>query len=118
MKPESRMKSVAFADGALKRAFDKLKSGKFEDRQMYDYLNNAFDELKENPFAGIKIPGGLWPKIYVQRYGIDNLRKYDLPNGWRLIYTLRGNSVEIVSVILEWFSSHKEYEKRFGYKTG
>jgi len=115
---ERRVKRIAFADAALKKAYDSLKAGKFEDRQMYAYLNRAFDELQENPFAGIKIPGDLWPKIYVMKYGIDNLRKYDLPNGWRLIYTLRGDSVQIVSVILEWFSSHKEYEKRFGYKTG
>jgi len=50
--------------------------------------------------------------------GIDNLRKYDLPNGWRLIYTVKGNSVEMVAVILEWSASHKKYEKRFGYKVG
>lgn len=85
---------------------------------MYDCLNRAFDELKENPLAGVKLPGELWPKIYLKKYAIDNLRKYDLPNGWRLIYTLRGSAVEIVAVILEWFSSHKGYEKRFGYKVG
>jgi hypothetical protein len=80
VKPETRAKSVAFADESLRDAYDKLKAGKFEDKQMYDYLNSAFDELKENPFAGIKIPGDIWPKAYVQKYGIDNLRKYDLPN--------------------------------------
>ena len=65
---------------------------------------------------GIKVQRELWPKIYVQKHSIDNLRKYDLPNGWRVIYTLRGSEVEIVAVILEWFSTHKQYEKRFGYK--
>ncbi len=39
-----------------------------------------------------------------------------MPNGWRLIYTLRGDTVQIVAVILEWFTAHKEYAKRFGYK--
>ena len=67
---------------------------------------------------GVKIPRNVWPRFYVQKYGIDNLRKYDLPDGWRLIYTLKGDTVRIVAVIIEWFSSHKEYAKRFGYNVG
>ena len=43
------------------------------------------------------------------------MRKYNLPNAWRLAYTLKGNEVEIISIILEWFD-HEGYEKRFGYK--
>ena len=53
-------------------------------------------------------------KKYVLDYKIDNLWKYDLPNSWRLIYTIRLDEVEIISVVLEWFN-HKEYDRRFGY---
>lgn len=116
MKPDNREKFVAFANESLREAFDTLKSGRFEDKQMCEFLNRAFDDLKKDPFIGVKVQRNDWPRIYVQKHGIDNLRKYDLPNGWRVIYTLRGNDIEIVAVILEWFSSHKEYEKRFGYK--
>jgi hypothetical protein len=63
----------------------------------------------------VRIPKVLWPSEYVKKYGVDNLRKYDLPDGWRLVYTLVGNKIEIISVISEWYS-HKNYEKRFGYK--
>lgn len=64
---------------------------------------------------GIQIPKRLFPKEYVIKYKINNLWKYDLPDGWRLIYTLNPlNQVEILSVILEWFN-HKEYERRFHY---
>ena len=73
--------------------------------------------LKENPQAGPKVPRPLWPRIYIKSYGIDNLHKMDLPDGWRLTYTLKGSQVEVVSVILEWFD-HKEYARRFGYKIG
>jgi len=107
---------VAFADESLKVAFDKLKTGRFEDRKTYELLDRAIDDLKKDPLIGIKIPMNVWPKYYVRKYGIDNLRKYDLPNGWRLIYTLKGDSVQIVAVVLEWFASHKEYAKCFGYK--
>ena len=44
------------------------------------------------------------------------MRKCNLPDGWRLVYTLAGNEIEIISILLEWFS-HKEYERRFGYKS-
>ncbi len=53
---------------------------------------------------------------YVRNYGITNLRKYNLPDAWRLLYTIVGNEIEIISVLLEWLS-HKEYERRFGYKS-
>ena len=52
---------------------------------------------------------------YVQKYGINNLWKYDLPRGWRLLYTVTAdNEVELISAILEWFD-HKDYERKFGY---
>ncbi len=41
------------------------------------------------------------PKEYIKKYKIDNLWKYNLPNAWRLLYTIKGNEVMIVSVILE-----------------
>ena len=72
-------------------------------------------DLKKNPLAGVIIPRKLWPREYIKKYEITNLRKYDLPEGWRMIYTLAGNEVEIISIILEWFD-HGNYAKRFGYK--
>ena len=72
------------------------------------------DRIKEDPFATVAIPQKLWPIEYIRRFGITNLRKYNLPKGWRLLYTVRGNEIEIISVILEWLP-HKEYENRFKY---
>ncbi len=75
----------------------------------------AINDLRENAFSGIQIPKRLFPKEYVQKYGINNLWKYDLPRGWRLIYTVTAdNEVELISAILEWFD-HKDYERKFGY---
>ncbi len=99
----------------MKRAVEELEKGKFEDAQLAIFLQRAIDDLKQNPFCGIRIQTRLWPKEYTQKYGINNLRKYDLPNGWRVIYTIRGNEIEIISIIIEWLS-HKEYERKFGYK--
>ncbi|MFH1255685.1 MAG: hypothetical protein V1494_00160 [Candidatus Diapherotrites archaeon] len=110
----ARVKLVAFADDSIKKAFEELGKGKFEEQQLFSFLKRAIDDLKENPLCGIRIPSSLWPKEYVKKYNIDNLRKYDLPSGWRLIYTLRGNDIEIISVLIEWYN-HKEYERKFNY---
>ncbi|MCX6777516.1 MAG: hypothetical protein NT157_01385 [Candidatus Micrarchaeota archaeon] len=111
----ARIKRVAFADESVLKAFRQLKSGRFEERRLAEYIEEAIGELKANPFAGIPIQRRLWPPEYVRKFGIDNLRKYDLPDGWRLTYTLQGNEIEIISIILEWLS-HKQYERRFGYR--
>ena len=115
MKDFERIKKVAFVDVALKNAFEELKQGKFEDKQLFGFLSRAIDDLKVNPLCGVKIPSKQWPKDFIKKYRIDNLRKYDLPVGWRLIYTLRGNELEIISVLIEW-SSHKKYDRKFHYK--
>ena len=111
---DNRVKSVGFADEKLRGAFLELKAGKFEEKELATFIERAIRDLKENPLVGVAVSRRLWPIEYVRKYAINNLRKYDLPNGWRLIYTLRGNEIEIVSIILEWFS-HKEYERRFKY---
>ena len=105
---------VTFRDEKLESAFDNLKEGKFEDKKLYNFIDRAIKDIKKNPACSTKLPKRLWPKDYIQKYKIDNLWKYDLPNAWRLIYTIKTDEVMILNVILEWFD-HKEYEKRFKY---
>ena len=106
--------NVAFISTNLKKEFDSLEEGKFEDKQLYGFIDKAIDELKKTPSCGIKIPKKLWPKEYSKKYEITNLWKYDLPNAWRLVYTIETDEVRIVSIILEWFK-YKDYEKKFRY---
>lgn len=106
--------SVAFITKKLKEEFEALSAGRFEDRRIYEFINRAIDDLKIKPNCGIKVPRKLWPNDYVHKYEISNLWKYDLPNGWRLIYTIESDEIKIVNIILEWFD-HKEYERRFNY---
>ena len=103
---------VGFINEKAKEEYEKARQ---EDPQLYRFLERATNDLKENPFCGIKIPKEYWPKEYIKKYTITNLWKYDLPNGWRLIYTIARDEIRIVAVLLEWFD-HKKYEKRFGYK--
>src|SRR3990167_7106447 len=94
--------------------FEKLKDSKTEDKNLHEWINRAFDDIEENAFCAIQVPKNLFPKEYVQKYQITNLWKYDLPNGWRLLYTVGRDGIIVLSIILEWLD-HKNYERRFGY---
>ena len=104
--------AVGFIDEATKIEYEKAKQ---EDPKLFKFLERATDDLKKNPASGIKIPRKFWPAEYVKKHGIDNLWKYNLPNAWRLIYTIANDEVTIMAIVLEWFD-HPTYEKRFGYK--
>lgn len=105
---------VIFANEQLTKDFELLKSGKFEEKQTYYSIFKAIQKIKENPICGVQIPIKLIPNSYIQKYRINNLWKLNLSNGWRLVYSLKGNDAMILSIILEWFN-HKNYEKRFKY---
>ena len=80
------------------------------------HIGRAISDLRENVFSGINVPKRLIPKYYIDKYNIDNLWKYDLPKGWRLLYTIiNENEIQLLSIILDWMN-HKDYERRFGYE--
>ncbi len=105
---------VVFADEKVKRAFEKLEGSKTEDEKLLKWLNRAFDDLQDDAFCGIQVPKKQIPQEYLKSYEIDNLWKYNLPNAWRLMYSVARDEVIIISIVLEWLP-HKEYERRFGY---
>ena len=102
---------IKFVTERLEKEFENLDENDFLKKS----IKKALADLKANAFFGIQIPKRLFPKEYIEKYSLTNLWKYDLPKGWRLIYTITAeNEVEIVCVILEWFN-HKNYERRFRY---
>ncbi len=105
--------TIRFFDDATKEAFNRLENGDNSERELHHVLNQAMDNLEQNAFCGIQFPKRLIPSEYLKK-GIKNLWKYDLPRGWRLMYSVVNEEVVVVSVILEWFD-HKEYERRFKY---
>ena len=109
------MKSeIKFADKKIQKSFEALKESKTEDQRLYKWICRAFEDLEENAFCGIRIPKRLIPKVYIDKYGIDNLWKYDLPRSWRLIYSVANDGICVLSIILEWMD-HKNYERKFNY---
>ncbi|MFT4344168.1 MAG: hypothetical protein ACMXYE_05495 [Candidatus Woesearchaeota archaeon] len=105
---------IRFADKSIQNALYRLEKGDSSERELYKFINQALDNLEENAFCGIQIPKKRIPKEYSLKYDIKNLWKYDLPKGWRLIYSIINDEIIVVSLVLEWFD-HKEYERRFKY---
>ena len=82
---------------------------------LFNAIKQKIDLLKQNPEFGMHIPKDRIPRDYTINYDATNLWKVDLPKAWRMIYTLRGSEVEILTIILDLFD-HKEYEKKFRYR--
>lgn len=78
-------------------------------------INRIKELLKENPFAGEQIQKKQIPKKYILNYDADNSWRIELANRWRLIYTITGNQVEIITFVMDIFN-HRNYDKIFGYK--
>lgn len=105
---------VTFCNKKVESSFEELIKGKFHDKQLYEFINRAIRDLKKNPACGIKISKRVWPKDYIKEFRISNLWKYNLPNAWRLVYTIKEDELIVLNIILEWFD-HKKYEKKFKY---
>lgn len=78
-------------------------------------IKQKIDLLKANPEYGIHIPKNKIPKEYIKEYDVNNLWKSNLSGAWRMIYTIRGSEIDIISLILD-IMNHKDYEKKFKYK--
>ncbi len=105
---------IKFVDRNIKESFEGLKKGKNEEKELYEWLNNAFKDIETNAFCGIQIPKKLIPKEYLKNYKINNLWKYNLLKSWRLLYSIENTEIIVISIILEWLK-HKDYERRFNY---
>ncbi len=102
---------VVFVNEKIEKEFVELE----DNDEIKIYIKRAIEDIKKNAFCGIPIPKRLIPREYIKRYNVTNLWKYNLPNGWRLIYFIATpNKIEILSIILEWFN-HPGYERRFNY---
>ncbi|WKT57754.1 hypothetical protein QVH35_10650 [Candidatus Nitrosotenuis chungbukensis] len=55
------------------------------------------------------------PKYYITKYNIQLLYHFDMPDGHRLIYTVRRSLPDGKEALFLELLSHDEYNKRFGY---
>jgi hypothetical protein len=85
-----------------------------EESYLWKIVNSGLDVLEGDMFAGERIERRKFPKYYVQKYGVNNLYKFNLDSRTRLIYALVANESGVAVVVLEVLD-HKKYEERFGY---
>ena len=90
-----------------------LKEGKenTEEMQLLRSIKQKSDLIKANPFYGNSIKKEMIPKSY----NVQNLWRVELTGYWRMLYTIKGDQVEVICFILD-IIDHKKYDKKFGYK--
>lgn len=76
------------------------------------WMSDMKEVLKENKFAGEQIRKSQIPKRYIEKYGVNNLYRYDHPEGYRSCYTIVNRCPVVFDVV-----PHSEYDRIFGYKT-
>ncbi|MFW6283534.1 MAG: hypothetical protein ACOC1P_05800 [Minisyncoccales bacterium] len=90
----------------------KNKKNSFE-MQLIKSVKKKVNLIKENPFYGDNIKKDQIPKKYKDK--VQNLFRVELNNFWRMLYTIRGDEIEVVCFVLE-ICDHKKYNKLFEYK--
>ncbi len=104
---------IIFVDRKLKDEYESIGNSS-EFAWLHKALTRAFRDIMDNPSCGIPLKKYRVPKN-LKSVDIDNLWKYDLPGGWRLLYSLAKDEIRIMSLILEW-CDHHTYEKKYSGK--
>ena len=109
------------ADSEYKRLNDivgqQLIEGKenSEEMQLFRSIKQKVEFIKANPFYGDNVPKAIIPREYIIKYNAKNLWRVELTNFWRMLYTIKGDQIEVICFILE-ITDHDRYNKIFGYK--
>jgi Txe/YoeB family toxin of Txe-Axe toxin-antitoxin module len=93
--------TIRFIDKQVKETLCKLETGDDADRELSKNINAALDVIEKDAFCGIQIPKRLIPKEYIKKYDLKNLWKYNLPKGWRLLYSVMSDRTVVISLILD-----------------
>ena len=104
MKPIKPADEVIFADERLEEEFLSLS----EDNWLKKSLRRAIENFKNNVFCGEAIKKDLIPRIYIQKYRINNLMWYQLPNAWRLVYSAVMGQRKVIAMIIEYYTEQKQ----------
>lgn len=92
----------------------KIEAGDTDAEYLLKLIDKGIAKLIKDPTVGKKIQKILFPKYYKDKYDISNLWRLRLDANWRMIYTIIGERIRIIAVILEVLY-HKKYNRRFGY---
>lgn len=83
-----------------------------EEIQLLRSIKQKIEFIKSNPFYGDNIEKKKIPR----EFDVQNLWRVELTGFWRMLYTIKGDQIEIICFVLE-ILDHKKYDKLFGYKS-
>lgn len=81
-----------------------------QEMQLLNSIKQKVELIKANPFYGDNVKKNFIPK----NFNVQNLWRVELVNFWRMLYTIKGDEIEIICFILE-IVDHPNYNKIFGY---
>ncbi|MEK6940282.1 MAG: hypothetical protein AABW49_00060 [Nanoarchaeota archaeon] len=112
-----RLKLSPEAEEVYKHLNEEAPTSKTE-RMILKAVNQKVELIKSNPHFGNPISKNKIPVGYQQKYGIRNLFRVELPCAWRMLYTLTDgeSEIEIIAFVLDVID-HKQYAKKFGYRS-
>ena len=116
MKRKVRVILLDEADSEYKRLNElvgqQIKEGKqnTSEMQLLKSINEKRNFIKANPFYGDSIEKKKIPKSY----NVQNLWRVELVGYWRMLYTIKGDQIEIICFVLD-IMDHGKYDKLFGY---
>lgn len=86
-----------------------------EEMQLLKSIKQKIVFIRANPFYGDNIKKELIPQQLRKEFNLKNLHRVELSRFWRMIYTVKGDQIEIICFILD-IMSHPDYDELFGYK--
>jgi hypothetical protein len=87
-----------------------------EDHIIRMAVQEVIDNLKKDTCVGAHVKKRQIPKYYITKHNIHVLYVVDLPQFWRLTYSIAEFEIknELSALMLE-LMDHEQYNKRFGY---
>lgn len=117
MKRKVRVILLDEADEAYKKLNEvigkQIREGKenTNEMQLLRSIKQKSEFVKLNPFYGDNVPKHLIPEYY----NVQNLWRVELTGYWRMLYTIKGDQIEIICFVLD-ILNHEDYNKKFGYR--
>lgn len=121
MKKPVRVILLGDADKAFKKLNEivgkQIESGKENstEMQLIKSIKQKIAFIKDNPFYGDPVAKNLIPQEYKALYQTTNLFRAELSQFWRMLYTLKGDEIEIITFVLD-IIDHPTYDNKFGYR--
>lgn len=86
-----------------------------KDCELRKVVEKCLDSLRKDMLVGDKIGKNKWPRKYIKEYDIRNLFRLDATKECRLTYTIIAEGQKKIVCVIEFFSNHTKYNRRFGY---